>query len=83
MNCNNEKNDITQNTFVIQNNDSSRKQYMKEYRKKNIDKWNEKKTCNECGYEYSSCNSTNHFRSKKHQIGIIIKENEKYKNIKI
>lgn len=58
------------------------KQYMKEYREKNIERWQEKKVCSECSGKYTVSNSSNHFRSKKHKYALIEKENEKLQKIK-
>jgi hypothetical protein len=64
------------------NKTTDKKKYMKEYRKKNMDKWNENKICIECGGSYTSSNSSNHLRSKKHQYGMIAIENQKLQEIK-
>jgi hypothetical protein len=58
------------------------KQYMREYRKKNIEKWAGERTCPECGYTYTASNIGHHYRSKKHKYGMMEKELEKLKEIK-
>lgn len=60
---------------------ADKKQYMKEYRKKNIEKWTQLKTCSGCGHTYGASNVGNHMKSKKHKYGVIQKENEKLHQI--
>ena len=58
------------------------KEYMRQYQKKNKHKWYEKKKCLECSGSYTSCNYTNHKKSKKHECALIKKENEELQAIK-
>lgn len=60
----------------------NRKQYMKEYREKNMEKWYDEKTCVACGGKYKSSNLSNHNRSNKHKMAIIIKQNRTLLKIK-
>lgn len=69
--CSNIIND--NNNLKIEN----KKIYMKKYRTTNMDKWNEKKTCSVCNCVYTSSNTSNHMRSKKHKYGQILLENIK------
>lgn len=54
------------------------KEYMKIYRTNNMDKWKEQKTCEDCGSVYTSSNSSNHSRSRKHKYALMIKEDPNY-----
>jgi hypothetical protein len=58
-------------------------EYMKKYNEENKMKLNEKFICNICGGKYQKMNTSHHYKTKKHQDGVIIqnliKENEKFK----
>jgi hypothetical protein len=73
----NNKNTVEENKIT-----ADIKQYMREYRKNNMEKWNESRICADCGGKYTICNHTNHTRSKKHTYALILKENEKLQQIK-
>ena len=44
--------------------------YSKNYYQNNKDKWNEYIDCEICGGKYCRNTRTNHFKSKKHELGI-------------
>jgi len=56
------------------------KEYMKEYRKKNMEKWNGYKTCPDCDCIYKICGKTMHMKSKKHEHLILKKKLNSLKN---
>ena len=64
-----------------------KKEYMKQYKKNNLEKWYSKVKCNICGGSYTPCNRATHFRCKKHMYALLIKENtvlqEKILNLQI
>lgn len=42
--------------------------YMKQYRKNNIEKYTAKEKCEICGCEYSKPNKAHHIKTKKHKM---------------
>ena len=54
-----------------------KKKYNKKYYDLHKDKWSSPITCQECGNTYTLNGKYSHFRSKKHKMGIIIKQKEK------
>lgn len=58
------------------------KQYMREYRKNNTDKWSGSRICEECGNSYTLSNLSNHLKSNKHKYAVMAKENAKLQKIK-
>ena len=59
-----------------------RKAYGKQYFKDNPKKWYDKRVCTECGHEYRLNNKTHHYKSKKHNYGIMKSKLEKYEMFK-
>jgi uncharacterized Zn-finger protein len=74
-------NDNTETTGIKKKKTEDMKQYMIEYRKKNLDKWLGEKTCPECGAKYMASNVSKHLKSKKHKIFMLEKENAKLKEL--
>ena len=54
------------------------KEYMKIYRMNNSEKWKEPRACEDCGCIYTSNNTSNHLKSKKHKLALMLKEDPNY-----
>ena len=55
--------------------------YMKEYRKKNKDKFSARSKCEICGTYYDKVNKFNHFNTKKHELNDLRQKIESMKKI--
>jgi hypothetical protein len=51
--------------------------YQKEYYQKNKNKWSEYKMCDICGSNYCNNTKTNHLKSKKHKLAIVLMDKNK------
>jgi hypothetical protein len=83
-NSSNDNNDFHSAPYLATTKISSedRKEYMKKYRKNNIDKLTKTFVCSDCGGKFTTSNKSNHLRSKKHKYALLDKENKKLENIK-
>lgn len=64
--------DIVDNIFLQKNKKTANmSEYMKQYRKKNVDCWNKDIICPDCGSKFKSSCKSNHIKSMKHQNAVM------------